>query len=90
VIRQLLLLAALLLLARAIWRFVVGVLHGAVGPTQASPRPQPPAATRMMQDPVCGTYVVPGKALELSTGGRVTYFCSERCRDQWAASSARR
>jgi YHS domain-containing protein len=38
----------------------------------------------MTKDPVCGTFVVPGKALSLSAGGDTHWFCSERCRDEYA------
>jgi YHS domain-containing protein len=37
----------------------------------------------MIADPVCGTYVVPGKALQLARGRETLYFCSDKCRDQW-------
>jgi ribosomal protein L24E len=32
---------------------------------------------------VCGTYVVPGKALELTRDRETIYFCSDKCRDEW-------
>ena len=34
----------------------------------------------MVRDPVCGTFVVPARALTLSRGGEVHHFCSEECR----------
>ena len=40
----------------------------------------------MVRDPVCGTYVVPGKALELARGRETLYFCSEKCRDEYSES----
>lgn len=30
-------------------------------------------------DPVCGMYVLPNEAVRREIGGRVYYFCSERC-----------
>jgi YHS domain-containing protein len=37
----------------------------------------------MERDPICGTYVIPGKALEFARGRERLYFCSERCRNEW-------
>jgi YHS domain-containing protein len=42
-----------------------------------------PAAVRLVRDPVCGVFVVPGKALTSGSGGSTQYFCSEKCRQQW-------
>ena len=33
--------------------------------------------------PVCGTYVVPGKAISVVSGGAPVYFCSEKCRAEY-------
>ena len=41
----------------------------------------------MIQDPVCGTYVLPGKALELSRGRETLFFCSDACRQKYLAKS---
>lgn len=85
--RTVLLLVMLLLLARAILRFVGGVVSGATGQGgRPGHKPAAPPAMRMVRDPICGTYVVPGKALELARGRDTLYFCSEKCRDQWAAA----
>ena len=43
----------------------------------------PPAAVKMSQCPVCGTYVVPGKAISLVSGGSPIYFDSEKCRAEY-------
>ena len=71
----------LLLIIRALWRLYVGIRRGlrerrstgSLGPGVA-----------LSRDPVCGTYVVPGRALALRDGGLVRYFCSERCRNEFA------
>ncbi|MBI2219657.1 MAG: YHS domain-containing protein [Acidobacteria bacterium] len=70
-----------LLIVRALWRLWMGIRrglheHGAVRGGGA--------AVPLFRDPVCGTYVVPGRALALRDGGLVRYFCSERCRDEFA------
>jgi YHS domain-containing protein len=79
-VRFLLLALFVLLLVRAVWRLLVGVAEGA-WPERS--RGGPPQGVRMMRDPVCGTFVVPGKALAVRDGGRVQYFCSEKCRDAY-------
>jgi uncharacterized membrane protein YraQ (UPF0718 family)/YHS domain-containing protein len=40
---------------------------------------------RGVTDPVCGMKVDRGKALTLEHGGRTVHFCSEGCRDRFAA-----
>ena len=83
-IRALLLFLLVLFLLRAVWRLLGGVVQGAVSTGPASrQRPAAPPAVKMERDPICGTYVIPGKALELARGRERVYFCSERCRNEW-------
>ncbi len=56
-------------------------------PGAGAARASGPLPVKMTQDPVCGTFVVPGKALSLSAGGATHWFCSERCRAEYAARS---
>ena len=85
-LRALLLLLFFVLLARAVWRLLGGVAGGAMGDAAAGGRPpQAPAAVKMAQCPVCGTYVVPAKALTGVSKGQVVYYCSETCRGRHAA-----
>jgi YHS domain-containing protein len=70
-----------LLLIRALWRLLHGVVTGLQDPARVRRRKAPVSLSR---DPVCGTYVVPGRALPLRDGALVRYFCSERCRDEYA------
>ncbi len=44
----------------------------------------------LVRDPVCGTFVVPSRALTARRGGVVHYFCSEACRRAFAESAAAR
>ena len=37
----------------------------------------------MVKDPVCGTYVVPSKALTASRGNETAWFCSPECQHAW-------
>jgi YHS domain-containing protein len=40
----------------------------------------------MQRDPVCGTFVVPERAIALSgSRGERLYFCSIECRDKYRA-----
>jgi YHS domain-containing protein len=71
----------LLLILRALWRLYVGIRQGM---RERSPGTRGGPAVALSRDPVCGTYVVPGRALALRDGGLVRYFCSERCRDAFA------
>jgi YHS domain-containing protein len=86
-LRALLLFLFFAFLARAAWRLLEGVVRGAMGGEAPGPRRQsaPPAAVKMAQCPVCGTYVVPGKALTGVARGQVVYFCSEACRAKHVA-----
>jgi YHS domain-containing protein len=44
----------------------------------------------LVQDPVCGTYVLQERALTArGAGGTIAYFCSERCRSAYDAQAAR-
>ena len=43
------------------------------------------ASTLLHQDPVCGTYVAAGTSFRKICGGEVFHFCSEECRDRYAA-----
>jgi hypothetical protein len=86
-LRALLLFLFFVFLARAVWRLIEGVARGAMGGAAPGPgQPAgPPGAVKMAQCAVCGTYVVPGKALTGVTRGHVVYFCSEACRSVHAA-----
>jgi YHS domain-containing protein len=81
-LRTLLLFLLVLLLLRFVMRLIRGVAEGmsAGGPEQGRTRHTP---VRMVADPVCGTFVVPGKALQLTRGRNTHYFCSEACREKW-------
>ncbi len=86
-VRFLLLCLLLMFVARALRRFLAGVLQGAATPP---PRREPQQGVRMMRDPVCGTFVVPQRAITASDGGQVQYFCSEKCRDAYRLRASSR
>jgi YHS domain-containing protein len=60
---------------RALLRLGRGIVEGMSPPLAA-----PPSAVPLAKDPVCGTYVVPARALTGGTGADVRFFCSENCR----------
>jgi YHS domain-containing protein len=62
------------LVLRAVMRIARGVMDGLRGPAQ------PPAAVPLARDPICGTFVVPSRALALGSGPQTVFFCSEDCR----------
>ncbi len=86
-LRVVLLLILLVFIARAFWRVVDGVREGLGG---ASRRPAPPAerGVHMVRDPVCGTFVVPERAVSLLDGSSRLFFCSTACRDRYRAGAA--
>jgi hypothetical protein len=79
---------------RAIWKLLQGVIEGlsgtpsSRGPRQAPPSGPPAHGVQMARDPVCGTYVVPERALSIGGGRQPVYFCSAACRDKYLAKTA--
>lgn len=75
----------ILFVIRAVVRLVAGVMQGL--------RAQPSGGTigagrSLVRDPVCGTFIVPNKMLSLGDGSARHYFCSTRCRDEYASKKA--
>lgn len=85
-LRVFLLFLLALVALRALGRFFAGLSQGAsASPGGGAPRPRDrETPVKMSKDPVCGTFVVPGKALSATAGGTTVWFCSERCRDEYA------
>ena len=89
--RVILLLFLVFAVGRFIWRLLEAVMRAA-GPASPGARSggpfdsaqgKPPASVKMLPCPVCGTYVVPGKAISVASGGAAVYFCSETCRAEY-------
>jgi YHS domain-containing protein len=75
----------ILLLARALWRLVANALDAVtIRPSPGDPR----RGIQMVRDPVCGTFVVPQRAVTLAERGRSLHFCSDACRDTYQARTA--
>ena len=82
--RVLLFLFLILAAARFIWRLLDSVMRAASSPAPPGARGGgPPASVKMLPCPVCGTYVVPGKAISVVSRGAPVYFCSEKCRAEY-------
>lgn len=88
----------LFIVVRALMLLVGGLLRGLMQAAQvpaddrgASPRSRDVARSNgtLVQDPVCGTYVLQERALAVRTAVGTTFFCSERCRSAYDAQAAR-
>ena len=87
-IRLVLLAILIILLARAFWRVVDGIIEGVTGKRPGDAARTPLQGVHMERDPVCGTFVLPDHAVTLSVGRDRVYFCSSRCRDAYRARIA--
>ena len=85
-IRYALVLLLIVFVARAFWRMVDGMLEGLSGPRRGARSPQ--RGVQMVRDPVCGTFILPEKAVALVDGSRRMFFCSTSCRDKYRAGTA--
>ena len=84
-LRFVLLLLLVMLVLRALWRVVAGVIDGATQHEGRRGRPLE-RGVKMVRDPVCGTFLPPSNAVSLTErGGEVRYFCSEKCREAYKA-----
>ncbi|HUR19595.1 MAG TPA: hypothetical protein VMZ90_02220 [Vicinamibacterales bacterium] len=77
----------ILFVMRMLLRFVGGVMTGysAPGPSGKPNQPATREGGHLVRDPNCGTYVPVGRALRAGSGDNAEYFCSETCRNAWAA-----
>ena len=87
----------LFLVVRAVMLIVGGIVRGLIGAAQVPAEPSQRTGTRaaarshgtLVQDPVCGTYVLQERALAMKTADGTAFFCSERCRSAYDAQAAR-
>ena len=64
----------------------IGHIEGVTGRPRGAQTPERGAS--MVRDPVCGTFVIPARAVTIVDGRTRVYFCSESCRDKYRAKSA--
>jgi len=84
-IRIVIYIGLIILLARALSKLWGGIMEGLTGePRTRSHVPQ--RGVQMVRDPVCGTFIVPDRALMLSVGRQQLFFCSPACRDKYRAA----
>ena len=84
--RFVLLLVLIIIVSRMFWRLVDSFIEGVTGQPR---RPRvPDRGVPMARDPVCGTFVVPERAVSLVNGRTRLFFCSETCRDKYRAKTA--
>jgi hypothetical protein len=83
--RLILLFILILAAARFFWKLVEVLLRGAMGPAAQPSRRGggAPTPVKMQPCPVCGTYVVPGRAISVVSSGAPVYFCSDKCRAEY-------
>jgi YHS domain-containing protein len=64
----------ILIVLRILWRMIMGPIR--------SPRQErrKQGAMPLVRDPVCGTYLLPDRAIKTGSGDSTLYFCSEACR----------
>ena len=90
-LRVVLLTLLAIVIVRALWRLLDGVIDGITRGGRSGDR-APARGIQMMRDPVCGAFVLPERAVALDDDrgrahGRL-YFCSARCRDAYRARTA--
>ena len=72
----------LLVVWRALRSLFAGVVQGASGPP-APPAGPPEKGEMMVRDPVCGTFVLPSRAVLVRDRNGTHHFCSDRCRQAY-------
>ena len=75
------------MLSRLFWRIAASFKEGLTGQQTRRPR-TPQRGVSMARDPVCGTFVVPERAVTLVEGRERLFFCSDACRDTYRARIA--
>lgn len=84
-IRFLLFVLLIMFVGRAVLRLLSGIVEGAS--TQPGGDRSLEQGVQMVRDPVCGTFVLPSRALTIGEGKRIVYFCSEKCRAAYREGS---
>jgi YHS domain-containing protein len=74
-----------IIVARAFWRLVDGIVEGVNGRPPRGKSQVPSRGVQMVRDPVCGTFVLPDHALTLTDGRARLFFCSDACRNKYQA-----
>jgi YHS domain-containing protein len=84
--RMLLIGVLILLIARAFWRVMDGVIEATGGTPRSRAKraeQQRAEAVKLVRDPICGVHLPPASAITLAVNGTTHYFCSDTCRDRF-------
>ena len=84
-LRFVLVLILIVLAARTFWRVVDGIIEGITGRSTTGVHTR---GVQMVRDPVCGTFVLPDRAVTIGDGRRPIFFCSTACRDSYRTRTA--
>ena len=84
-LRVILLMILITLVARTFWRVIDGLIEGISGRSATNVTGR---STRLVRDPVCGTWVLPKDDLSLTDGRQRVFFCSVACRDHYRSRTA--
>jgi len=78
-----------IIISRMFWRLVDSFIEGVTGQSPGARQSRAPdRGVSMARDPVCGTFVIPERAVTLINGRTRLYFCSDACRDKYRAKTA--
>ena len=80
-LRAVLELVLIVLVARAFWRVVGGIVEGVTGGGRTTHVPD--RGVPMVRDPVCGTFVSREHARSIMDGSTRVFFCSENCLEKY-------
>ena len=82
-LRLILFLVLAIIVGRAFWRLVDGIAAGMSGRPLDGSHKVAQHGVQMVRDPVCGTFLLPDRALTLFDGRTQVFFCSAACRDTY-------
>ena len=72
------------ILAFVLWRVGGRLVKGVLEGLGYRPPGWKPESVGMVRDPVCGRFVLPSNALTSGSGPDTRYFCSDKCRQDYA------
>jgi uncharacterized protein len=76
------------ILLRVFSRLASSFMEGLSGRQRGPSGSTPQHGVQMVRDPVCGTFVLPERAVTLHDGRERLFFCSNACRDKYRARTA--
>jgi YHS domain-containing protein len=70
----------ILIILRLLWRMIMGPMRRPRGERGERGKK---GSLPLVRDPVCGTYLLPDRAIKVGAGDQAVYFCSEACRARY-------